>query len=591
MKRLCLIFLFILFSTSVSAKNRFDEATIKGELRKPGVKLVAIDFYMTGCEPCDAAIPEWKKLKDEYGDSMKLIVVAPQRDDGSCSVKGWHPDKIVCDEDMEIAEQWGVKDFPQAFLYSWHNSDPLVKLGHVRDVRKAIKKYFKTIPRVALDADEESENLLPMVEEALITNSKIEVVADEDEREELMEIRKESHKLRYDEDSKCELGKEIAANSILKITKQDETLSLKLSSAEKSCTMAAATKILSGNRGKLKTEIASAVYDLLSQMFGDISVPGEGGQQARAQKSSGDSSNFQDMLACEQARKESNDFVWRAYLKTYPKGECAHEAKRELDKIACETAEERNSSDGWKEYLKEFPNGKCKTEAKTVFDKESCKVAKKKNSVEGWEEYLEEYPDGECADKANNFIEDEMGKENELCQKADKIKNEKDLTKHLRNYLKQYPEGMCAEKALRKLDAISCNQAKKENSIKGWENYLNEYHDGKCSVEAKQQYHKEMEASLKKGRDMKIAGATLLTIGAVGFTLSFILPLIDETDESIALGWGVGGGICGTMILIGIPLLSAGVIKEKKAKSYLEINNLAVLPKKDGFYATVGFNF
>ena len=425
----------------------------------------------------------------------------------------------------------------------------------------------------------------------MITNSKIEVVADEDEREELMEIRKESHKLRYDEDSKCELGKEIAANSILKITKQDETLSLKLSSAEKSCTMAAATKILSGNRGKLKTEIASAVYDLLSQMFGDISVPGEGGQQARAQKSSGDSSNFQDMLACEQARKESNDFVWRAYLKTYPKGECAHEAKRELDKIACETAEERNSSDGWQEYLKEFPNGKCKTEAKTVFDKESCKVAKKKNSVEGWEEYLEEYPDGECADKANNFIEDEMGKENELCQKADKIKNEKDLTKHLRNYLKQYPEGMCAEKALRKLDAISCNQAKKENSIKGWENYLNEYHDGKCSVEAKQQYHKEMEASLKKGRDMKIAGATLLTIGAVGFTLSFILPLIDETDESIALGWGVGGGICGTMILIGIPLLSAGVIKEKKAKSYLEINNLAVLPKKDGFYATVGFNF
>ena len=591
MKRLCLIFLFILFSTSVSAKSRFDEATIKGELRKPGVKLVAIDFYMTGCEPCDAAIPEWKKLKDEYGDSMKLIVVAPQRDDGSCSVKGWHPDKIVCDEDMEIASAWGVKDFPQAFLYSWHNSDPLVKLGHVKDVRKAIKKYFKTIPRVALDADEESKDLLPMVEEALITNSKIEVVADEDEREELMEIRKESHKLRYDEDSRCELGKEIAANSILKITKQDETLSLKLSSAEKSCTMAAATKILSGNRGKLKTEIASAVYDLLSQMFGDISVPGEDRQQARTQKSSEENSNFQDMLACEQARKESNDFVWRAYLKTYPKGECAHEAKRELDKIACETAEEKNSIESWEEYLEKFPRGKCRDEAKTILDKESCKVAKQKNSIEGWEEYLEEYPDGECADKANNFIEDEMGKENELCQKADKIKNEKDLTKHLRNYLKQYPEGMCAEKALRKLDAISCNHAKKENSIKGWENYLNEYPNGKCSVEAKQQYHKEMEASLKKGRDMKIAGATLLTIGAVGFTLSFILPLIDETDESIALGWGVGGGICGTMILIGIPLLSAGVIKEKKAKSYLEINNLAVLPKKDGFYATVGFNF
>ena len=280
-----LLFLFVLFS--VSAKSKFNETAIKGELRKPGVKLVAIDFYMTGCPPCDAAIPVWKKLKKEYGDALKLIVVAPQRDDGSCTVKDWHPDKMVCDEDMEIAGAWGVKDFPQAFLYSWHNNDPLVKLGHVKDVEKAIKEYFKSIPRVALDADKNSQNLLPMIEEALITNSKIEVVANESEREQLISLRKESHKLKYDEGSRCELGKEIAANSILKITKQGETLSLKLSSAEKSCTMAAATKMLSGNKGKLKTEIASAVYDLLSQMFGDISTPDETKSSRQA------ASNFQ----------------------------------------------------------------------------------------------------------------------------------------------------------------------------------------------------------------------------------------------------------------------------------------------------------
>ena len=175
-----LLFLFVFFS--VSAKSKFNETAIKGELRKPGVKLVAIDFYMTGCPPCDAAIPVWKKLKKEYGDALKLIVVAPQRDDGSCTVKDWHPDKTVCDEDMGIAGAWGVKDFPQVFLYSWHNNDPLVKLGHVKDVEKAIKEYFKSIPRVALDADKNSQNLLPMIEEALITNSKIEVVANESER-------------------------------------------------------------------------------------------------------------------------------------------------------------------------------------------------------------------------------------------------------------------------------------------------------------------------------------------------------------------------------------------------------------------------
>ena len=45
------------------------------------------------------------------------------------------------------------------------------------------------------------------------------------------------------------------------------------------------------------------------------------------------------------------------------------------------------------------------------------------------------------------------------------------------------------------------------------------------------------------------------------------------------------------MILIGIPLLSVCVIKEKEAKSYLEINNMAVIPQKGGAYATIGFGF
>ncbi|MBO4441743.1 hypothetical protein J5834_06455 [bacterium] len=328
MKNIFIFSAIILLFATLSARSEFNETTIKAELRKPGVKLVAIDFYMTGCKPCDAAIPVWKKLKEEYGDALKLIVVAPQRDDGSCSVKDWHPDKMICDEDTEIAEAWGVKDFPQAFLYSWHNNDPLVKLGHVKDVEKAIKKYFKTIPRVALDADDNCKDLLPMVEEALITNSKIEVVANESEHRKLMGLRKESHKLNYDEDSRCELGKEISANSILKITKQKTSLSLKLSSAEKSCTMASATKVLSGKSDKLKTEIAGAVYDLLSQMFGEITTPDFKASAAGTQKSG---EKFQDNQACLQSRAESTVGSWEEYLNTFTaKGVCAEEAKTNI---------------------------------------------------------------------------------------------------------------------------------------------------------------------------------------------------------------------------------------------------------------------
>ena len=328
MKKIFVFMLLSLLAATIFARGEFNETTIKGELRKPGVKLVAIDFYMTGCEPCDAAIPVWKKLKQEYGDALKLIVVAPQRDDGSCNVKDWHPDKIICDNEQEIAEVWGVKDFPQAFLYSWHNNDPLVKLGHVKDVEKAIKEYFKTIPRVALDTDENCQSLVPMVEEALITNSKIEVISSEADREQLMELRKESHKLKYDEDSRCQLGKEISANSILKITKQKNTLSLKLSSAEKSCTMAVATKVLSGENDKLKTEIAGAVYDLLSQMFGEITTPGDKVKVVAAPKSY---DKFQDNQACAQARIDSTIESWEEYLDSFPtKGICIDEAKTNI---------------------------------------------------------------------------------------------------------------------------------------------------------------------------------------------------------------------------------------------------------------------
>ena len=345
MKKIVVFLLLLLVLGTISARSKFNETAIKGELRKPGVKLVAIDFYMTGCPPCDAAIPVWKKLKKEYGDALKLIVVAPQRDDGTCNVRDWRPDKMVCDEDMEIAGSWGVKDFPQAFLYSWHNNDPLVKLGHVNDVEKAIKEYFKHIPRVAIDADKSSKNLVPMVEEALIMNSKIELVSDESDRQTLLAAKKKSHQLNYDEGLKCELGKEIAANSILKVTKQDEDLVLKLSSVEKSCTMAAATKNLSGDRKKLKTEIASAVYDLLSQMFGNISMPESGEKSVATQSFSGSNNgSTRDANACKYAKEENSLEAWQDYIDSFPDGDCSFEAKGNIRKLKKEREEQERKA-------------------------------------------------------------------------------------------------------------------------------------------------------------------------------------------------------------------------------------------------------
>ena len=275
MKKVLIFIISLFVFATLSAKIKFDERTVRAELRKPGVKLVAVDFYMTGCPPCDKAIKKWKELKQQYGDTLKLIVVAPQRPDGSCNVKGWNPDRMICDYGQEIAGNWGVRDFPQAFLYSWHNDYPLLEHSQVKDVEEKIKEYLKNIPRVAIDADKNTKNLVPLIEEELIRNSKIELVANESERKRLVELREESYNGQYDDDLRCELGKEISANSVLKVTKQGADLVLRLSSVAKSCTMAASTKTLSSNQRNLKTEIAAAVYDLLSQMFGHISKPHE----------------------------------------------------------------------------------------------------------------------------------------------------------------------------------------------------------------------------------------------------------------------------------------------------------------------------
>ena len=275
MKKTLIFLILLLVSATLSARVKFDERTIRAELRKPGVKLVAVDFYMTGCPPCDKAIKKWKELKQQYGDTLKLIVVAPQRPDGSCNIKGWNPDRMICDYAQEIAGNWGVRDFPQAFLYSWNKNDPLIEHGQVRDVEEKIKEYLKNIPRVAIDADKNTQNLVPLIEEELIRNSKIELVANESERKRLVELREESNKGQYDDDLRCALGKEISANSVLKVTKQGKDLVLKLSSVEKGCLKAVTTKTLSSNQSNLKTEIAAAVYDLLSQIFGHISVPQE----------------------------------------------------------------------------------------------------------------------------------------------------------------------------------------------------------------------------------------------------------------------------------------------------------------------------
>ena len=356
MKRIIVFLLFLLVFGKLSAWDEFNQYSIANELKKPGVKLVAVDFYATWCEPCNAAIPKWKKLQEKYGDKgFKLIVVSVQSE-GSCSQPPqWNPDKIVCDYDGEIADAWHANDLPQAFLWSWQGN-LLVAHGGVDNVAAAIEKYFKKIPRVLVEEGSD-KNIYKMVRSELIKNSKIEVVASDAERKALAELRKKSSGLNYDTELQCKLGEEISANSRLVISKQKrgkkDALVLELFSVEKGCLTASGTATM---RGNIETEVAEAVYNLLKNLLGTVSMPGEGGVAAKPKSESKLTQNSQDKRACEYAKKEENIETWETYLEKFPNGECAFEAETKIKKLKKNISnirEDENKTESEQKRLKE----------------------------------------------------------------------------------------------------------------------------------------------------------------------------------------------------------------------------------------------
>ena len=73
-------------------------------LDRPGVKLLAVEFYATWCKPCMAAVPRWKALHEKHrDDGLRLVVVATQDPKAGCANPGWNPDDVVCDDDGAIA--------------------------------------------------------------------------------------------------------------------------------------------------------------------------------------------------------------------------------------------------------------------------------------------------------------------------------------------------------------------------------------------------------------------------------------------------------------------------------------------------------
>ncbi|MFM2151880.1 MAG: hypothetical protein RL199_315 [Pseudomonadota bacterium] len=242
---------------------------VEGWLMRPGVRAVAVEFYASWCKPCMDAMPRWKELQKRYGrEGLKVIVVNTRDAGGACANLGWKPDQVVCDIDGVLSERLGVHDLPAAFLWSWQGHQ-LVQGGHIGEVEAAVEATLKAAPRVEIRAEGAlPPAVLAALEARLTDTGKVLVVADEQEREALAKMRLAQQKATVDQDARCELGRELPPNTLLKVARvnggSEEYLSLELLDVETGC-QSAATQV-PWDEAEPARAVRDAVENLLAKL-------------------------------------------------------------------------------------------------------------------------------------------------------------------------------------------------------------------------------------------------------------------------------------------------------------------------------------
>lgn len=308
-------------------------------LRRPGVKLLAVEFYATWCKPCMAAVPKWKALHERYrAQGLRLVVVSVQDPEGGCVNPGWAPDQVICDDDGILAERFKANKLPSAFLWSWQG-DLLVQRGHIEQVQPAILSWMRKTPRVDVEVQKIASGaqvtkaaLFAAVRTAIQDQGKLIVVATEAERSALRKIQVRSMRESASEALQCKVGEEITANSLLKVSitgGSRKRLRLSLFSAERGCMVASAVSDWRPKRPSASALEASSI--LLSKIKRKPQLPF--GKAAKGLTSAPPSATFSNLDAElaqakaqeAQAQKLEND--WKT-VQRYARSQQIAKAKR-----------------------------------------------------------------------------------------------------------------------------------------------------------------------------------------------------------------------------------------------------------------------
>lgn len=259
----------------------FDLREVERWLARPGVKLLAVDFYSQNCPPCARDMPKWQKLHEKYFARGFRFALVKVQEEGACITlpAGFKPDAEHCDFEGSVAASWSVKSFPKSFLWNWRG-EKLVDHGTFEDAATAVEKYFANEPRILVEAEgPEGAALRDDLRAELLAQSKFDVLPSAKEQAELSRLKAQVVKNKaYSEKEQCTLGEALPPNSRLSATFSKDRLGLVLYNLQTGCIVAQQHSNAGGARA---AAVKEAVAGLVQALAGEAQSPSGGAAKTK----------------------------------------------------------------------------------------------------------------------------------------------------------------------------------------------------------------------------------------------------------------------------------------------------------------------
>jgi outer membrane protein assembly factor BamD (BamD/ComL family) len=150
--------------------------------------------------------------------------------------------------------------------------------------------------------------------------------------------------------------------------------------------------------------------------------------------------------------------AYEEFLKRYPKGELANQARAKLNQLFEQSdwkdATQKNTIQSYENFLKQYPQGIFTEEARSRLESLNFEKAKAINTLAAYEEFLQKYPKGNLAGKVRSIL-------NQLYEQRDwEEASRRNTIESYEEFLKRYPHGTFANEARSAIEKHQNFQAK-----------------------------------------------------------------------------------------------------------------------------------